>query len=151
MKHVGFVFLFFFALQIPAHSNSPLPCSPMPITIPTRWGGNELVQIDKRDRPVRGVHGVVELADAPADGALVQVFKRDHSDPLYNQKVRETNLPIAACVVGSKGAFSFSLPAGEYELRASMNKGVCVTSVFLTVSHGWHRSRKIFVVMAMGS
>jgi hypothetical protein len=54
-------------------------------------------------------------------------------------------------MTGDDGAFTFSLPPGEYELRMSQNPGVDVTSVIVTVERGAHRSEEIKVEMQVGT
>jgi hypothetical protein len=118
---------------------------------PTRWGGNERIEIDLRDKPVSAVRGTVE---GPGDGTystLVQAFRRKPPDPLDTPASQENELPIAACKTRSRGSFSFSLHPGEYELRMSQNQGTDVTSVFITVKHGSYTSEKITVVMHVGT
>jgi hypothetical protein len=126
-------------------------CTEEPVTTKTRWGGNERVVIDLRDRPVRMVRGTVQGPGVGTLDTLVQVFHRKPSDPLYRASDQEDVLPVAACVTGNDGVFAFSLPAGEYELRMSQNKGVDVTSVFVTVKQGCHSSKEITVVMHVGT
>jgi len=46
---------------------------------------------------------------------------------------------------------AFSLSSGEYELRVSLNKGIDVTSVFITVKPGSRHTTKIRVVMHPGT
>jgi len=154
MKYVSLFSLFLLALPClgqaaPSHNS----CTPGPITTLTRWGGNELVEIDMREEPVRTAHGGVAIGwpKQPADGVLLQVFKRRPSDPPFSKQDQAANPPVAACVTGADGAFSFTLPQGEYELRASMGKGMNVTLVFLTVKRGWHWPRKISIQMHPGT
>src|SRR5579872_6766621 len=118
-------------------------CTDEPVTTKTRWGGNETVMIDLRDKPVRMVSGTVVGPGIGSLSTLVQVFRRKPSDPLYRLSDQKSEAPVAACVTGDDGVFAFSLPPGEYELRMSQNAGVDVTSVFVTVKHGFRRSRKI--------
>jgi len=116
------------------------------------WGGNELIEIDMREEPVQATRGVVNWTeDQPANGVLLQVFKRSPSDPPYSKQDQAANPPVAACVTGADGTFSFTLPQGEYELRASMGKGMNVTLVFLSVKRGWHWPRKISIQMHPGT
>jgi hypothetical protein len=117
------------------------------------WGGNELIEIDLRVHPVRAPHGGVPVGwpEQPADGVLLQVFKRSPSDPLYSKRDQATHPPVAACATGADGTFSFTHPQGEYELRASMNRSMDVTLVFLTVKRGWHWPRKISIQMHPGT
>jgi hypothetical protein len=126
-------------------------CKEVPLTTETRWGGNEQVEIDLRDKPVRTVRGTVARPDGETVSALVQVFLRKPSDARYQTRYEDARLPVAACVTGHDGAFAFSLPPGEYELRMSVGAGVDVTSVFVTVKRGWHMSRKIKTEMHVGT
>ncbi|HTW78598.1 MAG TPA: hypothetical protein VME23_03535 [Terracidiphilus sp.] len=107
--------------------------------------------MDLRDEPVTGIGGIVMLANAPADGVLLQVFIRKHDDPLYVPRDQQKATAIAACITRNNGLFSFSLDPGEYEIRASMNGGIDVTSVFVVVKPGWRRSRRIVVEMHVGT
>jgi hypothetical protein len=153
MKRIVFSFVLFSALpgMIVSQAQSR-HCTEEPVTTMTHWGGNERIEIDMRDKPVRIVSGIVLWpGDEPSNESLVQVFQRKPSDPLYKPSDKERDVPVAACVTGTDGVFAFSLPSGEYELRVSLNKGIDVTSVFVTVKHGWHRSKKIRVVMKPGT
>lgn len=144
--------LLILALSCMAHAAPSQPsCSPVPTTTQTRFGGNMTIEIDI-SRPVRKLRGVVEWPGVqPASGVLLQVFTRNHSDPHFTPRDRETAPPIAACVTGADGAFFFSLPEGEYELRASLDQVTDVTSVFVTVKHGWRWSRRIVIPMSVGT
>jgi hypothetical protein len=126
-------------------------CSEEPVTTKTRWGGNERVVMDLRDKSLRIVSGTVQGPGVGSLNTLVQVFQRKPSDPLYKASDQENGLPVAACVTGSDGTFTFSLPPGEYELRMSQNLGVDVTSVLVAVKQGWHSSKKIRVEMHVGT
>jgi hypothetical protein len=127
-------------------------CTEEPVTTITRWGGNERIVIDFRDKPVRRVSGTVFWPQGePLNKALVQIFQREHSDPIAKPPDQEHGIPKAACVTGPDGVFGFSLPAGEYEIRASIGNGVDVTSVLLTVNHWSFRSTKIKVTMHPGT
>jgi hypothetical protein len=108
-------------------------CIEEPITTMTRWGGNERIEIDMRDKPVRDVNGIVMwLDDRPSDDSLVQVFSRRPSDPRIQASADEHGVPMAACRTGADGLFAFSLPPGEYELRVSLDKGIDVSSVLIS-------------------
>ena len=147
-----FAILAFIVLAV-ALSADAQSCKSAPLTTETRWGGNEVIEVDLRDHPVRIVNGVARLAGGlvPSDDVLLQVYKRSHSDPLYRAPQLGDPLPVAACLTGNDGAFRFELPNGEYEIRASMNKGMDVTHVYITVSHGLRRSRRIFVDIHPGT
>jgi len=129
-------------------------CSPVSLTMPTRWGGNELIQIDMWDKPIRSPHGFVSQGwgeNEPATNTLLQVFERNPFDPL-TQPDHDKMVPILACVTDASGASVFSLPDGEYEIRASMNPGINVSSVFIRVHHGLlTRSRKILIPLHVGT
>jgi hypothetical protein len=126
-------------------------CKRVALSTETRYGGNQLVQIDLRDEPIARPNGIVMLAGSPAGGVLLQVFSRKHDDPLYVPRERQKARAIAACVTRNGGLFSFSLHPGEYEIRASMNPGIDVTSVFVIVKSGWRRSKPIVVEMPLGT
>lgn len=126
-------------------------CTEEPVTTKTRWGGNETVLIDLRDKPVRIVTGTVEGPGVGHLNTLVQVFRRKPSDAPFQPSHQENELPVAACVTRDDGVFTFSLPAGEYELRMSQNVGVNVTSVLVAVKPGSPSSKKIRVVMSVGT
>jgi hypothetical protein len=152
VKRIAFSAFLFSALTSPMMGQvKSSHCIEEPVTTVTRWGGNERVVIDLRDKPVRSVRGIVL---GPGEGTLktlVQVFHRKPPDPLSRASDQENELPAVACVTRDDGNFAFSLPPGEYELRMSQNQGVDVTSVIVTVKHGCHRSRKIRVVMQVGT
>jgi hypothetical protein len=148
------VFLFFLAaFQVVAHGQKlETSCLPAPITSQTMWGGNEIIQVDLREHPMQKLRGLTLWpGDEPAYGVLLQVFKRGHTDPLYIPREQDTREPMAVCMTDTEGDFSFSLPPGEYELRASLNRGVDVTSVFVIVERGLHRSPQIEVPIRSGS
>ena len=107
---------------------------------PTRWGGNERIEIDLRDKPMSALSGTVEGPGEGTLSTLVQAYRRKPSGPLHVAPYQENELPTAACMTGSNGFFSFSLPPGVYELRMSQNAGGDVTSVLITVKHGSYRS-----------
>jgi hypothetical protein len=126
-------------------------CKQVPLATETRWGGNEGVEIDLRDKPVREVKGIVSGPGEGSTSTLVQVFLRKPSDGRNQTRYEDARLPVATCETGDDGAFGFSLSPGEYELRFSQNVGVDVTSVFVTVKSGWHLSRKIRAHMYLGT
>ncbi|MGD0345251.1 MAG: hypothetical protein ABSA85_00760 [Terracidiphilus sp.] len=142
------VFIAFGGLTL-GHAQSS-GCEEAPLTTVTRWGGNEAVMIDLRDKPVRKVRGTTVFPGNETVGTLVQVFLRKPSDGRYKTRYEDARLPVAACVTGHDGAFAFSLPPGEYELRMSLGAGVDVTSVFVTVKRGWQMSRRIKAEMHLG-
>jgi len=143
-------FVLFSALASSAQGQSR-HCTKVPIATKTRWGGNQRIEIDLRDKPVRTVRGNVEGPGEGTLSTLVQVFPRQPSDPLYRPADQENERPVAACVTRDDGFFAFSLPPGEYELRMSQNKGIDVTSVFVKVEKSSHSSEKITVVMHVGT
>lgn len=126
-------------------------CKEVPLTTVTRWGGNETITIDMQDKPVRKVRGIAVFPGGDTSNTLVQVFLRKPSDARYQTQYDDARLPAAACVTSNDGAFAFSLPPGEYELRMSQGAGVDVTSVLVTVKRGWHWSRKIKAEMHVGT
>lgn len=126
-------------------------CKPELVTTMTRWGGNMRIVIDLRGKPVRTVRGTVLGPGEVSLETLVQVFRRESSDPPGQVSNHEKDQPAAACLTGDDGGFAFSLPPGEYELRMSQNSGVDVTSVYVTVKRGFHWSRKIRVMMHVGT
>jgi len=87
----------------------------------------------------------------PLNQSLVQVFRRKLSDPPMKASDQEHGIPVAACITGADGIFGFSLPSGEYEVRISLNQEVDVTSVLVTVKRRCFRSKKIRVVMRIGT
>lgn len=150
VMRIAFGFVLFSALESSGQGKSR-HCTKVPIATETRWGGNQRIEIDLRDKPVRTVRGNVEGPGEGTLSTLVQVFPRQPSDPLYRPADQENQRPVAACVTGDDGLFAFSLPPGEYELRLSQNKGIDVTSVFVKVEKSSHSSEKIRVVMHVGT
>ena len=126
-------------------------CKKVPLTTDTRWGGNQIIEIDLRDSPMRTVRGTVEGPGEGTFSTLVQVFARMPADPLYRAPGQNHARPVAACDTGEDGSFAFSLSPGEYELRMSQNGGIDVTSVFVKVNRHSHSSEKIKVVMRVGT
>jgi len=126
-------------------------CTGEPVTTVTRWGGNERILLDYRDESMRTVQGVVVGPGEQSFPTLVQVFRRAPSDPPSRPRDQEKGIPVIACVTGDDGRFAFSLSTGEYELRMSQSEEVNVTSIFVKVKDGCHRSRKIKVYMHLGN
>jgi hypothetical protein len=126
-------------------------CQQAALTTVTRWGGNETITIDLRDMPVRKVRGTTVFPGNETVSTLVQVFLRKPSDARYQTRYEDARLPVAACITGHDGAFAFSLPPGEYELRMSQGAGVDVTSVLITVKRGHYSSKRISVTMHVGT
>jgi len=152
LTRIPFSLILYFALtNLAVCQAQSRNCKRVPLTTETRWGGNERIEIDLRDKPVRKVEGNVLGPGEGTLSTLVQVFLRQPSDPLYQPPSKERRLPVAACVTGTDGSFVFSLPPGEYELLMSQNGGVDVTSVFITVRHGHYASEKISVTMHVGT
>jgi len=151
-KRVAFSLVLFFALVGSSLAQEQSRnCARESLKTPTRWGGNERIEIDLRDKPMSTVWGTVEGPGEGTLSTLVQVFRRRTSDPLYPPPGQENELPVKACWTGTAGSFAFSLPAGEYELRMSQNVGIDVTSVLIRVKHGSYRSEKITVTMHVGT
>jgi hypothetical protein len=148
--HIAAGFALFPVLSSSAQGQSR-HCTKVPVATQTRWGGNQRIEIDLRDKPVRTVRGNIEGPGEGTLSTLVQVFPRQPSDPLYRPADQENERPVAACVTGDDGFFAFSLPTGEYELRMSQNNGIDVTSVFVKVEKSSHSSEKIMVVMHVGT
>jgi hypothetical protein len=124
-------------------------CSPTSTSAPAAWGGKEVNAVDLREHPMKKLEGIMMWpGDEPADGVFLQVFKRAHTDPLFTPPDQDSRKPIAACVTNAEGDFSFSLPHGEYEMRASFNRGVTATSVFVIVGRG--RTTRIAVPIREG-
>ncbi|MGP8252737.1 MAG: hypothetical protein ACLQHF_11935 [Terracidiphilus sp.] len=126
-------------------------CTPVDVSAPTKWGGNQTVEVDLRNHPVRVPRGIVMLAGKPAGGALLQVFTWNPSDTLAIHYNQQRVSAVAACITGPDGLFSFALAPGEYELRTSLGPGIDVTSVLISAKSGWHRSRRIVVPMSVGT
>jgi hypothetical protein len=146
--------LVIFAVLSKATASQPhsCHCTDVAATTETLWGGNMAIEIDLRDKPVRTVNGIVFWpTEEPANNSLVQVFRRSHSDPLVRAPDQKDGVPVVACMTGADGAFAFSLPSGEYELRASVGRGTDVTHIFLTVKRWYFRSKKVKVVMQVGT
>lgn len=153
VKHTVLSACFFFGLiSVTLGQSHSRHCTQEPVTTETRWGGNERIVLDLRDKPTRTLKGVVLRwpGEAPSK-TLVQVFHRKPSDPLSRPSDQENAVPVAACVTGDDGTFAFSLPSGEYELRMSQKEDMDVTSVIVTVKRGLHRARKIKVLMQAGT
>ena len=129
------------------------PCKRVSLKTPTRWGGNQVIGVDLRDEPVSSIHGVAGFSAESGgdDNILLQVYRRQHTDPLYRAPQPDDPAPIAACITGLTGAYRFDLPNGEYEIRASMNSGINVTHVYVTVKHRLHGSRAICIQMSPGT
>ncbi len=152
VKRIAFSFVFVAVLIHSAQGHSRgSHCTRVRLATETRWGGNETIAIDLRDEPRKIVMGTVVGPGVGALSTLVQVFPRKPSEPFFNPQDQEVRTPVAACITGDDGFFSFSLPSGEYELRMSQNGGVDVTSVFVTVKRASHNSEKIKIEMHVGT
>jgi len=150
LMHIAYCFSLFSFLTNSAYCQSH-SCKKVPLTTETRWGGNQTIEIDLRDSPVRTVRGNVEGPGEGTLSTLIQVFVRKPSDPLYRAPGQSDARPVVACVTGEDGSFAFSLSPGEYELRMSQNGGVDVTSVFVKVDRNSQSSEKVKVVMQVGT
>jgi hypothetical protein len=60
VKHAALSACFVFGLtSVMLGQSQSRPCTEEPVTTETRWGGNERILIDLRDKPTRTVRGVV--------------------------------------------------------------------------------------------
>jgi hypothetical protein len=145
---------------LPSSPRAHASCKPVPLSTPTRWGGNETVVIDLSDHPSGSPRGEVVFETdpvegapviEPVEGALVQVFKQSLAGRSDKHEVRKNDHAITACLTRSDGKFSFDLAPGEYQIRASLNSGVDVTSVLIVVQSGMRHSPDIHVRMKNGT
>jgi hypothetical protein len=113
--------------------------------VETIWGGNMNVVVEE-SVAVRTVRGVVELAEQPTEDALVEIF--DHPELVLNRASRDRTgqIRLAYHRTDRMGRFSFHLPDGDYEIRASKELGIDVTSVLIHVRKSAPVSRKPLVI-----
>lgn len=68
VKHTAFsVFVLFALTNLLLGQRRSRHCTTEPVTTATRWGGNERILIDLRDKPVRTVRGIFL---EPGEGSL---------------------------------------------------------------------------------
>lgn len=153
MRHVLAIPILFLVLSLVSRVGAQANCKPVPLDTPTRWGGNEAILVDLRDRPVRVARGRTLFGgeSEPLPDVLLQVYRRKHLDSLYQTPQPGDPLPVAACITGKDGGFRFDLPNGEYELRASVGPGMDVTHTYFVIRHGLVRSRPIVIAIHLGT
>jgi hypothetical protein len=112
----------------------------------TIWGGNQrvVVEMSKSVRIARGV--VLAVDDKALESVLVEVY--DHPEVLIHSRSDHTpsQTRIAACMTDVTGAFAFTLPVGDYELRCSKSSGWDVTSTLIRVRRSVFSSAKGLVL-----
>jgi hypothetical protein len=91
------------------------------------------------------------VGDEPLTDVLLQVYRRQHADPLSSSRDDAQPLPISACVTGNDGTFRFDLPNGEYELRSSTGPGMNVTHTYFVIRKGAHRSDRMVIRITPGT
>ncbi|MHB8609432.1 MAG: carboxypeptidase-like regulatory domain-containing protein [Candidatus Acidiferrales bacterium] len=117
----------------------------------TRQGANLFVVQDE-EKPYRDLNGIVEMGSAePVGDVLVEIF--DQPEYLLKAPAKAPKQKrLAACVTGADGKFCFRyLPAGEYELRASLNGGVNITHVYVVVEKKAGKRERLHVKMSVGT
>jgi hypothetical protein len=135
--------VFILLSALPAHA-----CAPAAVNDTTRWGGNERVEIEERT-PVPNLHGVVAWWDGNViRSVLVEAF------PMRSRPVQDSTTGdekrVGGCVTGPDGSFDLNLPPGRYEVRFSLDKGVNVTVMHITVALR-ARPRTLRIVMQLGT
>lgn len=125
-------------------------CSATSLVSATHWGHEHMV-IDRRERPVHSLRGIVQtMMGEPVGGVLVQVFSRKPSAPFPQQSDQPNPLPaVAACITVNTGNIAFNLPSGEYEVRASKEEWNS-TSVLFIVNPRIHNTMRIKIPLQPG-
>jgi len=121
----------------------------------TRWGGNEMIVVVKKE-PVKQLYGRIEGQDGrPIEGALVEIFTHPEyllSDLPNARRDRPEQQRVASCLTRADGKFCIRhLPPGTYELRSSISRGWNVTHVHVTVDPERGGSEEVFVTMHIGT
>jgi len=119
----------------------------------TRQGANQFVIYVEKES-YRQIEGIVEMDDDRAiENALVEVF--DHPDYLLDEnplKNHPDQKRLSACRTAVDGKFCFrALPSGKYELRSSLDGGWNTTHIYVVVDKRAHQTKKIKVVMSVGT
>ena len=121
----------------------------------TRWGGNMTVEMISKSS-YRNLEGKVIAQDGTSlQNALVEVFDhpKNAGDESHSRD-KNTQEPhrLAACVTAADGKFCFrDLPAGKYELRASIDTGWDVTFMLVEVDIKSGKKKTIAVSMQLGT
>lgn len=128
-------------------ASSHCACEKVQPSETTHWGGNMRIEMVE-DRPLRDLHGVVQLGEKPI-GALVEVF----ANPDKASSTQEDSLRrMAACRTKSDGAFCFpKLAPGRYQLRCSVDTGIDVTFVNVLIDPVKGKDKKLRVSMELGT
>jgi hypothetical protein len=108
------------------------------------------VELEQKS-PLKNLHGRVEGAGGPLQGALVEVFLNDEASPNGRNEKREQKR-VAACKTAEDGEFCFkNLPSGRYEIRSSIDSGWDVTYVNVTVDVKKGKNQKLRLLMQVGT
>lgn len=108
----------------------------------THWGHAEIDAPWIEKTPLQSLKGKITNGIAGLDGVLVEVY------PLTNKPPHNVpcNQRIAACITNKTGRYSFILPSGQYELRASKHEWLtaCI-SVIIDKEKGKKRDYDIWL------
>ena len=134
---------------------SDCKCSHPDKTETTRWGGNEMIVVVKKE-PVKQLRGKIKGQDgSPIEGALVEVFTHPEyllSDLPNARRDQPEQQRVATCLTRADGKFCIRhLPPGTYELRSSLSSGWNVTHVHVTIDFEKGRSEQVLVTMRIGT
>jgi hypothetical protein len=99
----------------------------------TAWGHTDVV-LDFRPKPVQSINGkVLDAIGKPISGVLVEIYEFVWTGPppFWHSSLK-CHERLAACITDETGRFSFKLPSGCYELRASKH-AFNATSILTTI------------------
>jgi protocatechuate 3,4-dioxygenase beta subunit len=109
----------------------------------THSGGNEIVTLVER-KVYKSIRGVArDVNGEPLKGVLIEIFdKPEWIVKGYSSSPSEQRR-IAACKTGDDGRFCFlNIPAGEYELRESIDSAWNPSHIYIKVNPKGRRSSK---------
>jgi hypothetical protein len=120
----------------------------------THSGGNEIVTFVER-KTYKSIRGVArDVNGEPLKGVLVEIFDKPEWIIKGNSSSPSEQRRIAACKTGNDGGFCFlNIPAGEYELRGSIDSAWNPSHVYIKINPKGRRSsrKEIRLQMTVGT
>jgi hypothetical protein len=102
----------------------------------TDWGWSPDIY-DYSSKPKKHLKGIVkDYLNAPINEVLIEVYQHQQPFDIDNELEKRMKIPchqrLFSCITSERGEFSFDLPDGRYEVRAS--------------KHGWEANLAIVVI-----
>jgi hypothetical protein len=113
----------------------------------TIWEDTDTVS-DHRTKPVQDINGrVLNDIGKPLSGVLVEIYEFVWTDPppFWHHSIK-CHERLAACITDETGRFSFKLPSGCYELRASKH-AFNATSILTTINAKKGKKKTTDIIM----